>query len=430
MKYVQLILCYLNLLSAMSFSLIAPLLPPLCKEKGISNEICSYIISSLCATQILTALYCPNLIQKFGQKRLFLVSVFGQTLCTFFYGFMVFIRNNTLFIFLGFVSRLLHGFFTSIVNIISFSMTALINKNKKELERAMGYMELSWGIGLAVGPSVIGVFFDIGGYCLPFIIIGFVYLSGVYYFYQIPNEDFGENNSVRSSISSLDELEKKQKKNNFLFLSIMFYPKAMILMGCLMIELNTTDFYIPTLVNYLKDSFSIKTSKASLFFLASTFGYIICTQFINKLTDIFNNFKLIFIGHIIGGICCLLTAPAGFLPQNFIIIIIGIFIQGFVGGMINIPGFVELNNLGKELFPHDSHLERDIPSSLFNFSFFFGDLVEPIIGSWINCHFNFKISAYFAAFLSFLMAGIFYNYYYNEIKQLSLKEKENEFNEN
>lgn len=421
MKYVQLILCYLNLLSAMSFSLIAPLLPPLCKEKGISNQICSYIISSLCFTQILTALYCPNLIQKYGQKRLFLISVIGQTVCTFFYGFMAFIYNNSLFIFTGFLARLLHGFFTSVVNIISFSMTALINKGK-ELERAMGYMELSWGIGLAVGPAVIGIFFDIGGYFLPFILIGTIYSSGVYFFYQIPNEDFGEGDSNQGSINSIElnnekDNPKKNNMNNFLFLYIMFYPQAMILMGCLMIELNTTDFYIPTLVNYLKESFSIETSKASLFFLASTFGYIICTQVINQLTDLFNNFKLIFIGHILGFICCLLTAPIGFLPHNYIFIIIGIFIQGFVAGMINIPGFVELNNFGKKLFPHDSHLQRDIPSSLFNFSFFFGDLVEPILGSWINAHFNFQISAYFAAFLSILMAVIFYYYYFNEIKE-------------
>lgn len=302
-------------------------------------------------------------------------------------------------------------------------MTALINKGK-ELERAMGYMELSWGVGLAVGPAVIGIFFDIGGYCLPFLIIGCIYSSGIYYFHKIPDEDFGEGNSKQSSISSLNELEKKEKNNNFLFLSIMFYPQAIILMGCLMIELNTTDFYIPTLVNYLKDNFSIQTSRASLFFLASTFGYIICTQVINKLTDLFNNFKLMFIGHIIGAICCLLTAPAGFLPQSYIFIIIGIFIQGFVAGMINIPGFVELNNFGKKLFPHDSHLQRDIPSSLFNFSFFFGDLFEPVLGSWINSHFNFKISAYFAAFLSVLMAGILYYYNYNEIKLPPLIENE------
>lgn len=57
-------------------------------------------------------------------------------------------------------------------------MTALINKGK-DLERAKGYMELSWGILFAVGPAVIGVFYDIGGYCLPYIVIGIIYTSGV-----------------------------------------------------------------------------------------------------------------------------------------------------------------------------------------------------------------------------------------------------------
>ncbi len=416
MKYVQVILSYLNLLSAMSFSLIAPLLPPLCKEKGISNEICSYIISSLCVTQILTALYCPNLIQKYGQKKLFLVSVIGQTVCTFYYGLMVFVHSNSLFITTGFLNRLLHGFFTSIVNIISFSMTALINKGK-DLERAMGYMELSWGIGFSVGPAVIGVFYDIGGYCLPFIIIGIIYISGVYFFYQIPDEDFGEGTN--------ENKDENKENNNFLFLSVMLYPQAIILMGCLMVQLNNTDFYIPTLVNYLKDSFSIQTSRASLFFLPQTLGYIICTQVINQLTDLCNNFRLMFIGHIFGAFCCLLIAPIGILPQSYIFIIIGIFLQGFIAGMINIPGYVELNNFGKYLYPNNSHLSRDIPSSLFNFSFFVGDLIEPVLGSWINFHFSFHMSAYFASFLSIIMAFILYHNYSNEIKKPPLIESEN-----
>jgi MFS family permease len=188
----------------------------------------------------------------------------------------------------------------------------------------------------------------------------------------------------------------------------MLYPQAIILMGCLMVQLNNTDFYIPTLVNYLKDSFSIQTSRASLFFLPQTLGYIICTQVINQLTDLCNNFRLMFIGHIFGAFCCLLTAPIGILPQSYIFIIIGIFLQGFVAGMINIPGYVELNNFGKYLYPNNSLLSRDIPSSLFNFSFFVGDLIEPVLGSWINFHFGFHMSAYFASFLSIIMAFILY----------------------
>ena len=420
MKYVQIIIFYLNLLGAMGFSLIAPLFPPLCKEKGISNQICSYIISSICITQIFASIYSPSIIQKVGTKRLFLFSLIGQTICTFYYGFMVFIDNNFLFIVSGFLDRLFHGLFSSFVSVIAFSITTLINEGK-ELERAMGYMELSWGIGLAIGPAVIGIFFDIGGYCLPFILIGFIDLSGVYLFYKISDKEIEENKSRKGSLSSLDS---NKPKENFSFLTVISYIECILLVGCIMVELNTTDFYIPTLVNYLNDSFSLSTSKASLFFLASTFGYILATQTINKLTDLCNNFKLIFIGHILASICCLLTAPIEILPHNYIIIILGIFFQGYMGGVINIPTFIELNNFGKKIFPQNNQLQRDIPSSLFNFSFFFGDLFEPVIGAWITAHTNFQTSAYFAAFCSFSMALIFRYHYYNEIKGIKTIENE------
>ena len=175
-----------------------------------------------------------------------LISLIGQTICTFYYGLMAFIGNNFLFVFTGFIARLLHGLSSAFVSVIAFSITSLINEGK-ELERATGYMELSWGIGLAVGPAIIGAFFDIGGFCLPFIIIGFVYLSGVYLFYNIPDKDLEESKSRKGSINSQEGQVTKEK---FSFLKVITYLEFMLLVGCIMIELNTTDFFVPTLVNY------------------------------------------------------------------------------------------------------------------------------------------------------------------------------------
>ena len=181
MKYTQMIVFFFNIIGAMGFSLIAPLFPPLCKLKGISNEICSYIISSICISQIFGSIYSPIFIEKVGIKQLYLISLIGQSICTFCYSFIVYIDNNFIFIITGFIIRLLHGIFSIFVSVISFSITSLINEGK-ELERAMGYMELSWGIGLALGPVIISIFFGIGGYSLPFIIIGFVDLSTIFFF--------------------------------------------------------------------------------------------------------------------------------------------------------------------------------------------------------------------------------------------------------
>ena len=152
-------------------------------------------------------------------------------------------------------------------------------------------------------------------------LIGLIYLSGVYLFFNIPESQIKRNKSINSNSLEGEGEEEKKSKEKFSFLTVMSYAECALLVCCIMVELNTTDFFTPTLVNYLNDSFSLSTSKASFFFLASTFGYIICTQMINKLTDLCNNFKLIFIGHIMGSFCCLLTAPMGILPHNYIIIL-------------------------------------------------------------------------------------------------------------
>ena len=57
-------------------------------------------------------------------------------------------------------------------------------------------------------------------------------------------------------------------KNSY-YLKAIKYPPTILFSLSLIIELNTLDFYVPTLVNYLKEDFNISTSNASLFFLMS-----------------------------------------------------------------------------------------------------------------------------------------------------------------
>ena len=422
MRRPLIIVFFLNALGGMGYSLIAPLFPPLCKEKGISNETCSLIIAIISITEMLTTFFCPYLTKKFGQIKMMLIGLYGQTLAVFFFGFMVFIPNNFLFLTAAFANRLFQGFCNSLVNCISFSIIALLTTSQEEIEVAMGYMELSWGIGLTVGPGVIGLFFDLGGYCLPYIIIGFITYSGVYFFKTIPQEDL----MSKSRKVSMEDGETVQRVSlhDTSVMSVLLNPATLLFMGCILIEANTLYFYTATLVNYLYDSFGISTSRASLFFLGQTVGYILCTRLITRFTTFFGNFGLITFGHCCGFLCCFLTAPAGFLPHSYMLVAIGIFLQGFVQGLVNIPTFVELLNLGKELIPNDHQLARDLPSSILNFSFYFGELVEPIVGSIITGMYYFQISAYFAALLSFIYIFVFGCYFKDRIMAYFDKDKD------
>ena len=75
LKKEQLYICFINMLASMGYSLVAPLLPPMCKEKGISNQTCSYLISIMALVQILTSIVFPKVVDKFGRKKIFLFSL-------------------------------------------------------------------------------------------------------------------------------------------------------------------------------------------------------------------------------------------------------------------------------------------------------------------------------------------------------------------
>ena len=133
MKKEQLTLCLSNGISSMGYSLIAPLFPPLFKERSLSNLVCSYLISIFCTTNILSALTSSYVCQKFGQKGLFVITALGNSLSIMFYGLIIFITNNKYFLLLSFINRLFHGFFSGLINVICYSITSQINSGK-ELE--------------------------------------------------------------------------------------------------------------------------------------------------------------------------------------------------------------------------------------------------------------------------------------------------------
>ena len=406
----------------MGYSIIAPLFPPLFKERGISNITCSYLLTCFCITNILSSLLCSYLSTKFGQQGFLLFCTLGQAISVMLYGLIIYIPNNELFLALGFIIRLCHGFFSGNVNVLSFAFTALINFGK-DLEKSSGYMELSWVGGLTIGPMVIGVLFDYVGYSIPFYIIACIALSGAclnyFFIYKANFDKFMQISSVNIEEQKL-LLEKKENENEidekYALLKAFAYPPIIFLMLCQIEQVNSISFYLATLVNYLKESFNLRTSRAALFFIFAAAGNAVSSFFVSKLTNYVKTFQIMYYGLFLSAFFVLFIGPAGFLPHNYIFILLGMFIEGNIAANIYISVFIELNNAGKRLFPTNKLLRKNIPSSIYNLCFYVGDLLWPVIGSYFTNKISFKASVYFSSFLTFCYAIIFGLYFKNEIK--------------
>ena len=411
LKKEQFYICFINMTASMGFSLIAPLFPPMCKDKGISNQICSYLISILPLTQILVSIYFPIFVKKYGRKNIFFYSLIIQILAIIYYGIMNYINNNFYFILTGFINRIIHGFSCCNINIICFTITSLINKGP-ELEIATGYMEFSWMLGLTIGPFVISIFFSIGGYSLPYYICALICLLPIYAFYQIPQID--ENLYKDKNEENNNNFDSKNEQVELL--PLLKYPQYLLLIGAIVMETNSLGFYVPTLVNHLNETWEVSTSKASLFFLSSTVSYFLVLQKIDELIKYFGRFPLISLGLILTVFTCLIIAPIYFLPYSYWTVLTGIIIQGVNQCFVIIPTFVELTNFSKYLFKDNIEMQNIIPSTFFNLSFYFADFFSPILGSFICAHYNFETSAYFTSVITFFFWVSFYLFYKNEIK--------------
>ena len=140
---------------------------------------------------------------------------------------------------------------------------------------------------------------------MPFLILGGFSLIGVYfnyiYIYSGDLEKYERKILLENKNEGI-EINNNNVDNNKSLLTAIRYVPTIYLNLCQIIQLNTLDFFIPTLVNHLKDKFDISTSKASWFFIMATLGSAICTRLITKFTDCFNNFQLMYYGLFIGAL--------------------------------------------------------------------------------------------------------------------------------
>jgi MFS family permease len=69
---------------------------------------------------------------------------------------------------------LLHGSSQALVQVTTYSITATVFP--RQIAKVIGIIEISWGIGIAVGPLVAQVLFNLGGFSLPLLVYAVVML--------------------------------------------------------------------------------------------------------------------------------------------------------------------------------------------------------------------------------------------------------------
>ena len=184
MKQSLIFLFLIQILGGIGYSVVSPLFPLLGGKNKLNESILGLIISTYALIGFIVNPIFPILCKKVGRINLLYVGTIGEATCMFLYGFLPFISSYYFLLIIIFTLRVIHGTSASINETLVYSLVCSIS-NDDEIQNAIAYLETAWIIGLSLGPLCSSVLYYIGGYSLPFIVLGLVLYISVYFTYLI-----------------------------------------------------------------------------------------------------------------------------------------------------------------------------------------------------------------------------------------------------
>ena len=396
MKKSLILLFCMNMFSGMGYSIVAPLFPILEKYFSIGEALLGLIISTYAISNTLITPFIPLLCKRFSRIKLLYFATFFEATCTFLYSFLERISSLYLFLFIVFFLRIIHGICSAFIGTLVYSIACSL-ASEEELKSALGYIEIGLSLGSSTGPLFASVFYKLGGYPVPFVVLGlFLYIS-VYLTKILGSENIDKQE------------ETKEDPSFFKFLKNL---NVILIFGSMILGMIGFTFFFPCLTNHLTKEYDLSISTSSLFFSVPVFTYFIMINLVNIISEKVGNFNSMMFGIISNTMAVYLIYPLAPFPKNIISIIFGLSLVGAGGPLIFILGLLELSKIVKKISTgYDQNTINDIASAMNNLFVSIGDLLGPIVGGFLSSHFGFKVCCIILFSIFLIFSLIFFRYY-------------------
>ena len=397
------ILLFLNILNAMGYSLIAPLFPILGRESGFNDALIGWIISSYSVANTLVTPFIPSLCQKYTRLKILYFSTFSVATCTVCYSFLYYISSSYYGLLLcAILIRIINGFSSGIVFTLIYSLTISLS-DKEKVQKSLGYLELGLCFGTSCGPLIASIFYRIGGYPLPFIVLGLILYISVYLTNKIGKE-------------KINSKQSDENKKDLPFFKFFYFSEILFILGCFFFCMISCTFYLPSLTNYLIQTYNFSVSVASLFFIVPTIFYITCLQFLDLVSKKLGLYGTSSLGLLIISLGSFFCAPIIQMFNNIFFLIIGFGLLGAGQAPVFIPLLLALSKTILKLETNmDELTANDIATSLNNIFVAIGEFSGPVIGGSITSYLGFNYCCFFVSIFIFIYFILFSFYFYNEI---------------
>jgi len=363
-----------NFCNAMCVSMQAPFYPREAVSKGLKVWHFGLVFGAFEITVFLVSPIIGASIKKIGVKRTLNVGIGAVGLILVAYGCLGLLHSGSLFLGLSMVLRVLEACGNSAFLTGSFS--AIAREFPDKVASMFAMIELFFGIGEIVGPVIGGALYEVGGFTLPFAVMGsLLFLSSIFIYFVLPDTpepppSESDENAVKPSI-------RNAVSKPGILIALFKVGSAACSLGFLQ---TTLEPHLST----LKPALSSFQVGALFMVVGGTYGLslplwgFLCDS---KMTK--NSPKFVeVVGAILITAGFLILGPFKYLPfkKSLGSIIVGMSIHGFGLGASVVGGFSDAHKSAiKAGFP-DTIDTYGLVSGLWTSVFAFGAFVGPTFG--------------------------------------------------
>ncbi|XP_070560434.1 MFS-type transporter SLC18B1-like [Ptychodera flava] len=372
-----------------AYSMIAPFFPDEAIRHGVSDTVIGFIFSSYAATCVILSPLSGRLVPKLGARFAYLFGMFGAGLTTLSYGFLDKVAPDEyeLFTALAFIIRIAEASFCIIS--INASMAIIFHQYPVHMQGfVLGITMMFFGAGLTSGPLIGGILYDVGGYELPFYVIGACIMLTVPLNYFVVDKEI----DALKEQGSIVELFKTA-------------PGIVIPSIARMNTGIVNSFVLPILSLYLTSTYAIQSKTLEGFiFSILTFGYGVGSPVWGWLGDkprllrwsILAGLILVTVSVFFMGPC-----PWFHIPPYLWLLCVTLFLTGF-GTAVGVIIMVDLMEKAKSSGMEDNLALGAMVSGVYYCVYFIGTAIGPILGGVFYELYGFAWTTTAAGFISIL----------------------------
>ena len=347
-----------------------PFFPLEATRRGVSQTVTGAVFSSFALTQLIVYPATGRLVPLLGVTRSYCLGLTATGVTTIVFGLLPCIRDKWTFIAACVVTRALEATAVSILS--TAALTVVANKFSERTNTAISITETMAGAGVSLGPAVGGGLYSVGGYGLPFYVLGVLMLLSA-----------GLTLLLMPAVG-----QPTRQPGRFWPMLRVFVGSAEAWLCCLIlltVSMNWTSID-PGIGPYVFTAIGVTPAQLGLYYLVATGAYSVFSVAWGRLHDAVHNTYLLTTGCLVGAAAgLLLLAPSPLLPlrPSWWLLGLGLTVTQMAQGGSFIPIFSKMLKACTAHGLENTVVTQAFVSSVFGTVFSVGNVVGPTIGGVI-----------------------------------------------